>query len=262
MALNRQLKVILFTTKVGKLVFKPYGYNKALLPVILLLLKGSLSGLWLGLAAGCILDMQWIPSKKKSQKPDLRVYYLMLTAYVTQMSNLLNAISFNALKHRLYHFFQRDFLETRFTFFNELLKQRIQVDAICKQLLVHGTKEENHTFLRFLITYTESPAAGQNRKRAIYYVANKLEIEEKDFLQFFHASTQTSATNPNIQYFRTLQVDENVSYNDLRKAYYRLAKMYHPDMNNGSKQRQDNMQVKFRQVTEAYEKIKVLKGWR
>ncbi|MBC8047458.1 MAG: DnaJ domain-containing protein [Fimbriimonadaceae bacterium] len=226
------------------------------------MLKG-VSGIWLGLFAGCILDMQWKSINTGPKKIDQRVNNLMLSAYVVQMSSVLNAISYNELKKRLDSFFPEEFIDIRFTFFNELLHQRIQVDAICKQINLYVVQEEKINLLKFLISLSESSAQQANRTKAIYYIANKLNIDEDVFqLNFKSYSNTHSHQQKEKQYYTILNVSQNITYAELRKAYYKLAKQYHPDMNNGSPQNQKMLNEKFRLVTEAYEKIKETKGWK
>jgi len=50
-------------------------------------------------------------------------------------------------------------------------------------------------------------------------------------------------------YYKVLGVDRNASAKDIRKAYRRLARQYHPDVNPGDKQAEE----KFKQINEAYE---------
>lgn len=51
-------------------------------------------------------------------------------------------------------------------------------------------------------------------------------------------------------YYEVLGVDKNVSDDDLKKAYRRLAKKYHPDANPDNK---EEAEKKFKEVNEAYE---------
>lgn len=51
-------------------------------------------------------------------------------------------------------------------------------------------------------------------------------------------------------YYEVLGVDKNVSEDDLKKAYRRLAKKYHPDANPDNK---EEAEKKFKEVNEAYE---------
>ena len=49
-------------------------------------------------------------------------------------------------------------------------------------------------------------------------------------------------------YYEVLGVDRNASDADLKKAYRKLAKKYHPDVNPGDK----DAEAKFKEATEAY----------
>src|SRR5690554_6406755 len=50
-------------------------------------------------------------------------------------------------------------------------------------------------------------------------------------------------------YYEVLGVDKNAAADDIKKAYRRLAKKHHPDMNPGDKQAEQ----KFKEINEAYE---------
>jgi molecular chaperone DnaJ len=50
-------------------------------------------------------------------------------------------------------------------------------------------------------------------------------------------------------YYKTLGVERKATEDDIRKAYRRLARKYHPDLNPGDKAAED----RFKQVQEAYD---------
>ena len=50
-------------------------------------------------------------------------------------------------------------------------------------------------------------------------------------------------------YYEVLGIGRNADAAAIKKAYRKLAKKYHPDMNSGD----TNMEQKFKEVTEAYE---------
>ena len=54
---------------------------------------------------------------------------------------------------------------------------------------------------------------------------------------------------PKHDYYETLSVEKNASEDDIRKAYRKLARKYHPDLNPGDKASED----RFKNVQEAYD---------
>ncbi|HOI92443.1 MAG TPA: DnaJ domain-containing protein, partial [Candidatus Rifleibacterium sp.] len=49
-------------------------------------------------------------------------------------------------------------------------------------------------------------------------------------------------------YYKILEVPQNASKEDIKKAFKRLAKKYHPDINKGDHRAEE----KFKEISEAY----------
>jgi DnaJ family protein A protein 3 len=64
-----------------------------------------------------------------------------------------------------------------------------------------------------------------------------------------HRQLSTSAALLGKDYYKTLGVPQNASGKDIKKAYYQLAKKYHPDTNKG----EPTAEKLFQDVSEAYE---------
>ena len=56
-------------------------------------------------------------------------------------------------------------------------------------------------------------------------------------------------------YYEVLGIDKSASEKELKSAYRKLAKKYHPDANPGDKQSEE----KFKELSEAYDILKGLK---
>jgi len=55
----------------------------------------------------------------------------------------------------------------------------------------------------------------------------------------------------NTEHYDTLGVDKNASADDIKKAYRKLAVLWHPDKNAGSKESEE----RFKKISEAYETL-------
>lgn len=51
--------------------------------------------------------------------------------------------------------------------------------------------------------------------------------------------------------YKTLNIPQNSTQKEIKKAYYKLAKKYHPDTNQNNKE----ADLKFREINKAYEMI-------
>ena len=56
------------------------------------------------------------------------------------------------------------------------------------------------------------------------------------------------SSSQKIDHYKVLGVNRNSSENDIKKAFHKLAKQYHPDLNN------DNTE-KFKEINEAYQTL-------
>lgn len=89
--------------------------------------------------------------------------------------------------------------------------------------------------------------------RSYGYLSNFTPMKEKFNNDLLNFSRKIHTTSINFQvtknYYEVLGVSRNASQKDIKKAYYELAKKYHPDTNKSDK----DASRKFQEVSEAYE---------
>ena len=68
-------------------------------------------------------------------------------------------------------------------------------------------------------------------------------------ISIFFRRTSSSLNSSSKDYYNVLGVSRDATSKDIKKAYYQLAKKFHPDTNKGDKE----AQKKFQEVSEAYE---------
>jgi len=73
-------------------------------------------------------------------------------------------------------------------------------------------------------------------------------VKPQNFYSYKSIHT-TSYLNSKKDFYNILGVPKNASQKEIKKAYYQLAKKYHPDTNKGD----PSASKKFQEVSEAYE---------
>lgn len=268
------MKIVILKTTDGKLLFHIFGYHKLLLGIFGLLLDGT-RGFIIGFIVGCFFDMRFIRKVAPPKQADLRLSFIMLAAFLLQVTGLESALNPETLKTRLTNQFGSEYTGRRMNFFRELLRQRIQVEAICDQLKMHASLDEKISLVKFLFEVTSHPRLNiEKLNQTIYYLANRIDLDSKYVRQLSadfesqrktHSRTQSppgSQSYNESDEFTVFGLQKNCTERELKKAYHFLAKKYHPDVNPGNSISEKNkMQEKFRLITEAYEKIKLMRGW-
>ena len=84
-----------------------------------------------------------------------------------------------------------------------------------------------------------------NRKNTQYM---NFEFDEEFWKNYYKTQAEIESYG-NIDCFKILGVSEEVSLSDLKKAYWNLAKQYHPDLNPDN----EDAEKKFREINNAYQ---------
>lgn len=269
MPVNTKIKIVLFQNAHGKLLFRPYGWHKILLLVIGALL-GGFTGAAIGFGIGCMFDTSYIEFKRPPETPDLRLNFFMLAAYVLRTSGMAGRIPEREVESRLMKQFGVPYVEKRMIFFRELLRQRIQVEAICQQIRRHAAQEDKVGLIRFLYAFILYPGLSYARlTHLLFNIGSECGVDPA-LLQRLATEYRPRQETYSYTYappeppaFAVLGLRSSCSYAELKKAYHRLAKQYHPDSNPGlSENKQRHLQEKFRGITQAYDEIKSLRGWK
>jgi hypothetical protein len=94
----------------------------------------------------------------------------MLAAFVLQAGELDGRISNETLHRRLVNKFGEVYATKRFAFFHELLRQRIQVEAICEQIKLHADLKDKKDIILFLFEITYHPNCTKRKSKHIQLI--------------------------------------------------------------------------------------------
>lgn len=281
MRFNRHIRFVLIDNKEVKVTWKPFGYHKLLLAVFGLLLDG-MRGFWIGLVVGLFFDTETqnkTNAQKAKQKHDWRVSYLMLGVFVLQSSGSGSRLSFNHIQIVLIQHFGEAYAQSRIRFVQELMRQRIQVEQICAHLREEATVEEKKKCLQFLFDLGDTSYANTDKvHHSINYIAARMDVpfamvqeiytafKAKSTRKESHYEAPRNSGNPHSTsealLFGKLGLSSSATFQQVKKAYYKLAKKYHPDSNPGATPlEQKKLEAELRTIIEAYEQICALRGW-
>jgi DnaJ like chaperone protein len=135
----------------------------------------------------------------------------------------------------------------------DMLKQEIPVADVCAQISRNMEYASRLQLIHMLYGVSASDRSiDSSELRAIEKIASYLRISAKDqesIRNMFVPSTDAA--------YKILEIDPSVSDDEVKKAYRKMARKYHPDMvaHLGDDFR-ETANEKFRKVNEAYEDIK------
>lgn len=141
------------------------------------------------------------------------------------------------------------------------LKNLLETDISIRQVCLQVTQFVSHSGRLQLMHYLFGIAAAdgkvdQKEENLLAQIAAYFNISQADFLSIkamFVKSVNWA--------YEVLEVEENISNDELKKAYRRMATRFHPDkVANLGEDAVEAAQKKFQKVQEAYEEIKKERG--
>ena len=124
-----------------------------------------------------------------------------------------------------------------------------------RQMMDHASRLQ---LIHFLFGIAKSDGVvTEDEVKQIYRSSGYLGINHKDY-----DSIKAMFYNSSENAYKVLEVDKNASVNDIKKAYRKMVKKYHPDkLIHLGKEHQKGAEEKFRQVQAAYEQIQKEQGF-
>lgn len=196
---------------------------------------------------------------QKTYESDFKVSLLVLIACVMKADGAAKKVELNVVKRFLIKNFNEQEALEALQILKNLLKQQINETDVAMQIsryMNYSTKLELiHLLLD--IAYADGNVSN-NELIVIKRIANIFAITQADFtsLQAMYIKQQD-----NDWMYKVLQIDKNVSDEEVKKAYRRMAMKYHPDkVNAAGEDAKKSATEKFRKINEAYEEIKKSRG--
>ena len=213
---------------------------------------GGALGALFGYGIGKMFDNK----KKISSGSDFELALLSLSAIIIKADGKIKEEELNCVKQ----FFVKSFgvykADMYFKIFNDIKNKPFPpLRSICIQI----DQNVNHSARLIIIQFLFSIAASDNELldvevNLIKKIAKYLHINEYD-LQSIHSMFLVKENNIENDY-KILEISSQVTDDEVKKAYRKMAKKYHPDKLQGVSEDIIKMaEEKFNKVNEAYERI-------
>lgn len=205
---------------------------------------------------------------------DFETSLLILATVVIKADGKINEVELDYVRQYFANTYGKDKANRAFAQFREVIKERIPAKETCaeiRQFMPYSARVQLIKFL-FGVAYSDGQVT-QGEELEIRKIASYMLISQFDYLQlrsFYFQNhhqqrrqTYSSTYSKNSDYeYEVLGISENASEDDIKKAYRRLAKKYHPDrLINASEIDKKVAKEKFQKIQSAYEKIKEQRGF-
>jgi len=222
---------------------------------------GGSIGALLGFAVGSMVDgprqstytTSYRGQKYSTTAGDFALSLIVLVAAVMKADGKVVRSELEYVKNFFMNQFGQETAGEALQMLRDLLKQDIPLADVCRQINRNMEYSSRLQLIHILYGISASDRYIDQREiRAIESIAGYLNISVKD-----RGSIKNMFIPSDDAYYKILEIESSASDEDVKKAYRKMARKYHPDMVNHLGQDFKNIaEEKFKKVNEAYEKIK------
>lgn len=220
---------------------------------------GGPIGAIIGMAVGSLLDSSskertvYTQTQQATRSGDFEVSLLILASIVIKADGKQDHRELNFVRAQFVQMYGKERANKAFNLFKEISKQtNISTRQVClqiRQMMDHASRLQLIHFL-FGIAKADNHVA-DSEVDAISRIASYLGINLRDFESIkamFYKSSDMA--------YKILEIDASATQSEIKAAYRRMAKKYHPDkVLHLGKEHQKGAEEKFRKVQEAYEQL-------
>ncbi|BAV94422.1 TerB family tellurite resistance protein [Ichthyobacterium seriolicida] len=198
-------------------------------------------------------------SIKASRATDFEISLLVLSAIVIKADGKVSESELSFVRRYFTKVYGESRTEENFKIFKAtVINNDISLPQICAQINQYMSHAERLQLIHFLFGVANADGNVVTAEiDKIATIANYLNISKGDFY-----SIKSTYYNDIESMYKILEVDKNSTNDDIKRAYRKMAKKYHPDRIQHLGEQHVNIgKQKFQKVSEAYDKIKAERGF-
>jgi len=188
-----------------------------------------------------------------TQAGDFAASLMILASAVIKADGKIMKSEINYIKIFLKQHFSISDANMKFQILKRVLEKDVDIAAVCYQITQNMDYAARLQLLHFLFGLANADGqVAAMEEQTINKISTLLGISVSDY-----TSIKSMFIAETGQYYKILEIDENASNEEVKKAYRKMAIKYHPDkVSHLGEKYQKAAQEKFQQLSNAYNAIK------
>ena len=219
---------------------------------------GGPVGALLGAALGNALTDFWSKDPRGAAVPsaerDFHASLLVLASLVIKADGKVDQRELSFVREQFRQWFGTDRANEAFNFFKQVVREKPALTIVCAEVRRHMSLQGRIQIVGFLFGLAQADGAIEpSERQVIARIAQYLGIGQADFQrqELLHGSAEKR-----LDPYEVLGLSPSSSDSDLKSAYRRLVKKYHPDALQGmGEDVVKEAEASFRQIQAAYEEL-------
>ena len=202
-------------------------------------------------------EAQTSGATKKTQSGDFEISLLILASIVIKADGKVDQRELDFVRSQFVGMYGKERANHAFKLFSGIIKKDISAHQVCVQIRQHMPHASRLQLLHFLFGIAKADQfVTTSEVNEIKKMAGYLNINQYDF-----ESIKAMFYNESDSAYKMLEITKSATDDELKKAYRKMAKKYHPDkLQDLGPEHIKGAEEKFLQIQHAYEKIKKERG--
>lgn len=191
-------------------------------------------------------------TRPQTRSGDFEVSLLILASVVIKADGKQEQSELDFVRQQFVSMYGKERANQAFKLFKNVSKQQIPVRKVCLQIREMMDHASRLQLLHFLFGIAKADGmVTDDEVSQIYMISGYLGISSRDY-----GSIKAMFYNSTDNAYKILEITKEASDDEVKKAYRKMAKKYHPDkVIHLGEEHQKGAEEKFKQVQMAYEQL-------
>lgn len=197
-------------------------------------------------------------NRSQAQSGDFEISLLVLASIVIKADGRIDQRELDFVRQYFVSLYGKTRANNAFKLFKGIVKKDVSARQVCIQIREYMSHSSRLQLLHFLFGIAQADGhVAPIEEETIHKISYYLYISDRDF-----ASIRAMFEQKSESAYEILEIERTASDSEIKQAYRKMVKKYHPDKLVGLGEEHVKMgKQKFQKVQEAYEKIKNERGF-